>query len=269
MNNKTFDLYLIGFKGFGRVPLGSFIEDQLDYDLENLDDSFSKLHIENFECWQKMGIDKYRSYVADMLMDSYVERFNSICHNVINLNLTGKCAKVVYPHDGHGVEHIYKQIEISQEEYKTLVKYISDNRYNVVTECDLINQDPMFCMWYNRGVGSVNYWCGIKWEDLTSTQLSFMLHCVLCSKLLSNGKEKVNEVFDTFMQELYDNIYYDLDFGYGQYVDWDLYHKELKSAFDREKVKYDGMDVLDDALWVLVDMYKIDETNRLVLKKEV
>lgn len=253
MNKRTFDLYLIGFKGFDRVPLGSFIEDQLDYDLENLDDSFSKLHIENFECWQKMGTDKYRSYVADMLMDSYVERFNSICHNVINLNLTGKCATVVYPHDGHGVELIYKQIEISHDEYKTLVKYISDN----------------ICMWYKRGISSVNYWCGIKWENLTSTQLSFMLHCVLCSKLLSNENEKVNEVFDTFMQELHDNIYYDIDFGYGQYVDWDLYHKELKSAFDREKVNYDGTDVLDDVLWVLVDMYKIDETNRLVLKAEV
>ena len=76
MNTRTFEIELVGFCGFYETALGEYLDNGLNYDLEHLHDSLSKLKVNEFNCWYDLDYKQYMKDVADLAMDKFIDLGN-------------------------------------------------------------------------------------------------------------------------------------------------------------------------------------------------
>ena len=86
MNNRVFDLEFVGFCGFYETLLGDYLDDNLNCDLENMDDSLSKLKINEFNCFYNMDYKQYMKDVADVVMAKYISDLETYLRGIVKLN---------------------------------------------------------------------------------------------------------------------------------------------------------------------------------------
>ena len=72
MNIRNFELELVGFCGFYDSIFSDYLDDSLNYDLECLHDSLSKLHINEFNCWYEWNYKQYEKDVAEIAMTQFL-----------------------------------------------------------------------------------------------------------------------------------------------------------------------------------------------------
>lgn len=274
---RQFRLEFIGFCGFYDSIFSDYIENSLNMDLENLHDSLSKLKINEFNCWQTMDNKSYELYVADLIMDEYLDDLNGYLGRIIKLRDVDGSVSVDSPKFyNFETDQIFKNVAISESGYKKLVEFIKDNSY--VSTIFFHNHFTDYDGFHSHYSNKLEYWTSLHFSQVTSLQVSYLVRCAFLICLYNDmrwrynedGKEvnDVREIERNYVQSVEEVVYYDMDIGYSEYVDWGMYQKELQRALDREKVVLSeaSADVINDTLWPLVDDWKINEHNELVLK---
>ena len=278
MYKRVFDLEFVGFSGFYQGIFSDYIDIALDNDLCNLHDSLSKLKINEFNCWQEMDYKQYRLDVASWIMDYYITNLNKYIGWLVEFHVEDveNIYVVDSPREYNFVtDRVFAKVSINKEQFNKLMSYLRANTYVVdkVIRGHFTDYDGFHSYYPNK----LDYWLGREFEKANDLELSYLVHTALCVALYNdiNWRYKdddeivsVYEIYGNFKQELEDEVYYDNDIGYSDYVNWGLYQKELRHALDREKVVLSeaSADVINDTLWPLVDDWKINENNELVLK---
>lgn len=275
LHTRKFDLEMVGFCGFYETLLGDFLDEQLNYDLENLDDSLSKLKINEFNCWQNLDYKQYEIDTADMVMDKFLDFAKEMLCDIIDLKPTGKQATVSSPKFyNFTTDKIFKQVEIKEYEYHKLVGFLlgQEELTKKVLARHFTSYEGFTSFYSNK----TDYWLRLNWNELTDLQFSYLVHCALAIRLWLDESwrldddgtklDNINDVYDNFVRTVEKETYYDMPFGYSDYVNWGQYQRELRHALDREMVA-DTDDVCNDVLWVLVDNYTINDKNELVCSK--
>ena len=275
MTEKTFDVELVGFCGFYDTALGDYLDNGLNYDLEHLHDSLSKLKVNEFNCWYDLDYKQYMKDVADLAMDRFIELGNENLEDVIALVPTGKVAEVSSPREyNFTTDRIFKQVKITEQDYYKLVGFLSGKKElaKQVFENHFTSYDGFTSFYSNK----LDYWLHLDWETLTDLQFSYIYHCALCVRLFENdyyrhdnNGDDMNDIMNVYsyaIRELENNVYDDFDTPYTDYVNWGQYQKELRHALDKENVE-DTDDVANNTLWDLTE-YAINSKNQLVKRNE-
>lgn len=270
-NKRTFELELVGFCGFYETLLGEYIDNGLNYDLENLHDSLSKLKVNEFDCWWDLDYKQYMKDVADLAMDRFIELGNENLEDIITLVPTGKVAEVFSPREyNFTTDRIFKQVKITEQDYYKLVDFLLGKKElaKQVFENHFTSYDGFSSFYPN----TLDYWLNLDWNSLTNLQFSYIYHCALCVRLYENdyyrhdnNGDSIDEIMNVYLyaiRELENNVYEDFDTPYTDYVNWWKYQKELRHALDREKVE-DTDDVANHTLWDLTEC-AINSKNQLV-----
>ena len=278
MYKRTFNLEFVGFSGFYDSIWSDYIDTALDNDLMNLHDSLSKLKINEFNCWQDMDYKQYRLDVASWIMDYYITNLNKYIGWLVEFHV--KDVKVKYrvasPREYNFVtDRVFAKVSMTRHSFHKLMQYLRANTYvaDKVIRGHFTDYDGFHSYYPNI----LDYWLGREFEKANDLELSYLVHCALCVALYNNINWRTNEdkevndvaeIYCNFKKELEDEVYYDIDIGYSDYVNWGMYQKELRHALDREKVVLSeaSADVINDTLWPLVDDWKINDNNELVLK---
>lgn len=278
MDKRNFDLELIGFHGFYETALGDYIEDSLNYDLENLHDSLSKLRVNEFKCWWTIDNKQFMEDVADVAMANFIKAGNDLLSDVFKLIPTNKHAKVSSPREyNFTTDRIFKQVVVNKEDYDKLVKFL-------ISKKDLVKKVIEFHFTSYDGFTSfhpntLDHWLNLKWDSLTDLQLSYLYHCALCVRLFESDYYRedsygntigdIIDVYYYFVRELENNTYDDLEMNYNDYVDLGQYQKELRCALDKAGVVVSKQceDVINDTLWALTSC-RINENNELVRRAD-
>lgn len=273
MESRTFDLEVVGFCGFYETLLGEYVNDQINYDLENLDDSLSRLRINEFDCWNYDNEQYELDVVAD-IRDRFVQISNELMDDIYALPKHTPVSIQRPPFYNFTTDQIYFKVVVSEKDYERLVGFLrgKKNLIKEVIERHFTSRSG-FTSYYDN---TLDYWLNIPFYELTSLKFSYLYHFGLCVRLFENDNyrehngEKVNdinEVYENYMSEIEEDVYNDLDFNYSDYVDWDEYRKELKQAVKKNKTIVTD-DILEGSLYELVDMrYIINEHNELVIKE--
>lgn len=275
MNNRVFDLEFVGFCGFYETLLGDYLDDNLNCDLENMDDSLSKLKINEFNCFYNMDYKQYMKDVADVVMAKYISDLETYLRGIVKLNAIEGTVSVHSPREyNFTTDRVFQKVYISEDDYEKLVQFIKDNSY-VATKFfhnHFTSYDGFTSFYSNK----LDEWTSKKFNEVNELELSYLIRCALVIRLYNNTNwrynndgDEVNDVAElerNYTSELEDDVYEDMETPYSDYVDWGLYQKELRRAIDRERVMVKVEDVLNDTLWWLTDNCKINEHNELVLK---
>lgn len=280
-NVQNFDIELVGFSGFYSGLFSDYLTNQLDNDLMNLHDSLSKLKINEFSCWYSMENKKFKTDVAELVMNNFLSTADTLCKDIFELKPTGKKAEVYSPKQHNFVtDRIFKEIEVKESDYNRLVGYLLSlpkKDYAIVQEViarNFTDYDGFHSYYPN----TLDYWLHIKWSDLTDLKLSYLYLCLLCVRLSHSDNWSFNEdgaklytaeeLYDNFEDKIEMEVFEDNDFYYTEYTNWELYKRELIYALGKNEVKVDlDSDVVDCCLWQLVDDWKINENNELVLQR--
>lgn len=274
---RDFRLEFVGFCGFYDSIFSDYIENSLNMDLENLHDSLSKLKINEFNCWQEMDYKQYMLDVADYIMDEYIDDLKGYLGRIIKLvDIDGSVSFDSPKYYNFETDKVYKTVAISEGGYKKLVEFVRDNSYvsTIFFQNHFTDYDGFHSYYSNK----LDDWTSLHFSHVTSLQVSYLIRCAFLICLYNdvqwryntNGDEvnDVRELERNYVRSVEEVVYDDMDMGYSEYVNWGMYQKELKNALDREKVVVDefGATVINDTLWPLVDDWKINEHNELVLK---
>lgn len=275
MTEKTFDVELVGFCGFYETALGEYLDNGLNYDLEHLHDSLSKLRVNEFNCFYDLDYKRFEKDVADFSMDRFIELGNENLEDIITLVPTGKVADVSSPRAyNFTTDRIFKQVKVTEQDYYKLVGFLLGKQElaKQVVENHFTSYDGFTSFYSNK----LDYWLHLDWETLTDLQMSYLYHCALCVRLYENdyyrhdnNGDSINEIMNVYLyaiRELENNVYDDFDTPYTDYVNWGQYQKELRHALDREQVQ-DTDDVANHTLWDLTE-YAINSKNQLVKRNE-
>lgn len=275
VNVRNFDLECIGFCGFYETALGDYLDDNLNYDLENMDDSLSKLKINEFNCFYDMDYKQFMKDVAGMVMDKYIDDLNMYLEGIIKLHTFGNKVVVSSPREyNFTTDRIYKNVEMTKESYEKLVHFIWKNSYVAKRffHSHFTSYDGFISYYSNK----VDDWITKPFDKVNDLELSYLIRCALVIVLYNtdnwrydeNGKEvnDTQEIESNYLRDVEMETYEDIEFSYSDYVNWGVYQKELRHAVDRENVLVKVEDVLTDTLWFLTDNCKINDHNELVLK---
>ena len=256
---RNFDLELVGFNGFYDTALGDFLDDQVDYALEQLDDSLSILKVNEFDCFQTMNYKQYYKDIADIIMGKFLRETTELIHDLVNLIPLDK-ARVLSPASYNGAtDKIFIKVAISERDYYKMVGFLSYN--------DLLEKAVCY-------LDKPNLY--IKFEDLTTEQFNNIFHYTLFVRLMNsdyvydrfnyelNNKLEGKDIYDNFIEQLEEETYQDIEFAYADYVNWSQYHNELKQALDRHSIE-DTDNLHSQTLWDLMD-YKI--VDKKLIRKE-
>lgn len=274
MKNKLFDLEIIGFCGFYETLLGEYIDDQINYDLENLDDSLSKLKIYDFFCWVDYDSKQYELDVVADVRDRFVQLSNELMSDIYELPTQTPISIQKPPFYNFTTDQIYFKVKVSEKNYERLIGFLRGKKKLIKEVIERhFTSYPGFTSLYEN---TLDYWLNIPFCELTDLKFSYLYHFGLCVRLFENdnyrehnGKkvDDINEVYENYMNEIEADVYNDLDFNYSDYVDWNEYRKELKQAVKKNKIIVTD-DILEGSLYELVDMrYIINEHNELVAKE--
>ena len=272
---RRFDLELIGFCGFYETALGDYLDDDLNYELEHLYDSLSKLKVNEFNCWYDLDYKQFKKDVADIAMDNFIKVGNEELADVLELVPTGKVAEVNSPREyNFTTDRIFKQVIVKEQEYLKLIGFLLGKKDLVkqVLENHFTSYDG-FISFYSP---TLEYWLSIPFNSLTDLQFSYLYHCALCVRLYENSNyrhdnngdeiEDIVNVYQYFVRELENNVYDDLTMCFNDYVNLGQYQRELRQALDKEQVivSNECIDNINDTLFGLT-YCKINDNNELVL----
>lgn len=274
MNVRNFNLELVGFCGFYDSIFSDYLDDSLNYDLENLHDSLSKLHINEFRCWYEWNYKQYEKDVAEIAMTQFLLLGNDMLKDLMQLKITGKDVVVASPaFYNFETDRISKQVIVKETDYQRLVGFLIGNKKLVkqVIERHFTSYDGFTSFHPN----TLEHWLNLEWNELTDLQFSYLYHCALCVALFeckyyrhdNNGDsiDNINDVYEYAIRELENNVYDDLDMCYTDYVDLWQYHRELNKALDKENVVVSDecADIINGTLWELTQC-RITDKNVLI-----
>lgn len=273
-SEKRFKLEMVGFCGFYETMFSEYLDDGLNYDLENLHDSLSKLKINEFNSWYEWNFKQYQVDVADIVMRLFIEMATDLVGDIVKLNTTNKNAIVSSPKFyNFETDRISKQVIVSENDYNKLVGFLLGKKElaKQVIERHFTSYDGFTSFHPN----TLEHWLNLEWNELTDLQFSYLFHCALCIRLYESGYyrkdnngdtiDNINDVYDYAIRELENNAYDDLEMCYTDYVNLCQYHRELRKALDKENVVVSDecADTINDTLWALTEC-EINDKNELV-----
>lgn len=262
---RKFNLELVGFGGFYNTALGDFLDDQLDYDLKQLDDSLSILNICDFNCWQNINYKEYYKEIAERIMGKFLKETKNYMFDLIDLIPLDK-PRVIRPASYNGyTDKIVMLVEVKERDYYKLVGYLSGNK--------LVDKIASYYDYFDKKLN-----LNINFANLTDRTFNHIFNFALIARLMENDyvyfhydlKENKNkldvreEIYDDFISDLEKETYYDIDFGYAEYINWFHYQRELRHALDRHFIE-DEFSLHNQTLWDLHDF--CIKNKKLVLKE--